>query len=100
MKKFRKKPVVIEAEKFESFYSLSKEFQLQLWSGTGTDKRYYIPTLEGNMFIEPGDWIIKGIKGEFYPCKPDIFEATYEAVHQVKPSPLSDEDFAKLIEDL
>jgi hypothetical protein len=39
-----------------------------------------IPTLEGDMLAVPGDWIIRGIKGEFYPCKPDIFEATYEAV--------------------
>jgi hypothetical protein len=40
----------------------------------------YIRTLEGNMYVMPGDWIIKGVKGEFYPCKPDIFELTYEAV--------------------
>lgn len=39
-----------------------------------------IPTLEGTMLCRPGDYIIKGIVGEFYPCKPDIFEATYEAV--------------------
>lgn len=40
----------------------------------------WIDTLEGGHIVCPGDWIIKGIKGEFYPCKPDIFEATYEAV--------------------
>ena len=39
-----------------------------------------IPTLEGDMIASPGDWIIKGVKGEFYPCKPDIFAATYEAI--------------------
>ncbi len=39
-----------------------------------------IPTLEGTMTASPGDWIIRGVKGEFYPCKPDIFEATYEPV--------------------
>ena len=39
-----------------------------------------IETLEGEMLADPGDWIIRGVKGEFYPCKPDIFEATYEAV--------------------
>ena len=39
-----------------------------------------IQTLEGRTWADPGDWIIKGIKGEFYPCKPDIFEATYEAI--------------------
>ncbi len=39
-----------------------------------------IPTLEGQMIAEENDWIIKGVKGEFYPCKPDIFDATYELV--------------------
>lgn len=46
----------------------------------GLSDAYYIETPEGRMKANPGDWIIKGIKGEFYPCKPDIFEATYEAV--------------------
>ena len=41
-----------------------------------------IETLEGEMRADPFDWIIKGVKGEFYPCKPDIFAATYEAVEQ------------------
>ena len=39
-----------------------------------------IDTLEGEMHADPGDWIIRGVQGEFYPCKPDIFEATYEPV--------------------
>ena len=43
-----------------------------------------IETLEGIMKARPGDWIIKGVKGEFYPCKPDIFEMTYEVVHEGK----------------
>ena len=60
--KFRKKPVVIEAERAAS--------------------RQEIITLEGTMVAEPGDWIITGVKGERYPCKPDIFEATYEAVEE------------------
>jgi hypothetical protein len=42
--------------------------------------QFLIQTLEGDMHANPGDWIIKGVKGEFYPCKPDIFAATYEAV--------------------
>ena len=41
-----------------------------------------IETLEGTMWAQPGDWIIKGVQGEFYPCKPDIFEATYEIVKE------------------
>lgn len=60
MSKFRKRPVVIEAER--------------------TDVAVEITTLEGIMRADPGDWIITGIKGERYPCKPDIFEATYEPV--------------------
>ena len=38
-----------------------------------------ITTLEGNLYVRPGDWIIKGIQGEYYPCNPDVFQATYEA---------------------
>lgn len=60
MAKFRKKPVVIEAYR--------------------TDKEMDIPTLEGIMHADVGDWIITGIKGEQYPCKPDVFEKTYEPV--------------------
>jgi hypothetical protein len=43
----------------------------------GTSDGVYIPTLEGTMIASPGDYVIRGIHGEFYPCKPDIFEATY-----------------------
>ena len=57
IKKFQKKPVVIEAYQ--------------------TDVDMYIDTLEGKMHASPGDWIITGVSGEQYPCKPDIFEKTY-----------------------
>ena len=60
MAKFRKKPVVIEA------YQTQEEMD--------------IPTLEGVMHADVGDWIITGVKGEQYPCKPDVFEQTYELV--------------------
>lgn len=80
--KFRKKPVVIEALKFTgtnleevSRFMAPVDFGVQ-----GGLLKVYIQTLEGRMECSIGDWIIKGIKGEFYPCKPDIFEATYEAV--------------------
>lgn len=48
----------------------------------GFDRNLFmiIPTLEGEMRAEQGDWVIKGVKGEFYPCKPDIFEQTHERV--------------------
>ena len=58
--KFRKRPIVIEAYK--------------------TDKEMIIPTLEGPLRAASGDWIITGVRGEQYPCKPDIFEKTYEPV--------------------
>lgn len=58
--KFRKRPIVIEAYQ--------------------TDKAMIIPTLEGHLRAAPGDWIITGLRGEQYPCKPDIFEKTYEPV--------------------
>lgn len=61
MAKYRKKPVVIEAVQ--------------------TQEEIIIETLEGNMKASPGDWIITGVNGERYPCKPDIFEKTYEVVN-------------------
>lgn len=60
--KFRKKPVIVQAYQ--------------------TQEQLIIHTLEGDMIAEPGDWIITGVKGERYPCKPDIFEATYERVEE------------------
>lgn len=76
-KKYRKKPVVIEAVRFTTKENLKKVFPnipLCNWEGV------MIQTLEGVMEISEGDYIIKGIKGEYYPCKPDIFEETYERV--------------------
>lgn len=60
MAKYRKKPVVVEAIQ--------------------TQEEVIIETIEGNMKASPGDWIITGVNGERYPCKPDIFEKTYELV--------------------
>lgn len=78
MPKFRKKPVVIEAEQ----WFLGKQVDgveppAPNERGTGYG---YINTLEGRMIVSPGDWVITGVKGEKYPCKPDIFDATYEIV--------------------
>jgi hypothetical protein len=90
--KFRKKPVVIEAMQIDGYDSIHRIIEWvnaanhqfdQSDSQTWTIASYYgevrIRTLEGDMTAQKGDWIIKGVKGEFYPCKPDIFEATYEA---------------------
>ena len=75
--KFRKRPVVIEAEQFRDTATLPFNAEGVCCFDGG---RWYVATLEGPLFISPGDWIIKGVKGEFYPCKPDIFLATYETV--------------------
>lgn len=80
--RFRKKPVVIEAMRFDG--TERSQAAIVNW-GDGRisgwfDDRYCleIRTLEGTMRADVGDWIIRGVQGEFYPCKPDIFEATYE----------------------
>ena len=96
--KFRKKPVEIEAMRLMgshhdadvyrwvednsqgSFDPLSGEVPA---SGCSIDPEtgfFLIATLEGVMQAKPGDWIIRGVQGEFYPCKPDIFAATYELI--------------------
>ena len=76
--KFRKKPVVIEAIQFDGTLSSLEAFAIPEVSQEFGSRTAQIYTLEGVMTAEPGDWIICGVKGEFYPCKPDIFEATYE----------------------
>ena len=81
MSKYRKKPVVIDAvqwvrgneDKVKAFMNMElvTEYQGEI---------LVIETLEGTMRANQGDYIIKGVNGEFYPCKPDIFEQTYELV--------------------
>ena len=81
MAKFRKEPVVIDAVQFVPLTMDDLLPHLEGCIGWQiTSKGIEIPTLEGVMVAAPGDWIIKGVKGEFYPCKPDIFAATYKAV--------------------
>lgn len=79
---FRKKPVEIEAHELK--WSTDSQEQIIKWSSNqikkGLNGGLIIPTLEGNMVANTGDWIIKGVNGEFYPCKPDIFNKTYEPV--------------------
>jgi len=85
---FRKKPIEIEARQFVAHNADA----LLEWINSGgsrpaylvprgrfTDDALIIQTLEGDHRADLGDWIIKGVKGEFYPCKPDIFDMTYEA---------------------
>jgi hypothetical protein len=87
--KFRKKPVVVEAVQFlpntesqKAINSLATQGQRQVELMIDPQGRYslYINTLEGKMEASIGDWIIRGVSGELYPCKPDIFLKTYEVV--------------------
>lgn len=80
--KFRKKPIEIEAVQWLGVWeSPISEFIKTRAATTGkAGDELSIETLEGWIRAMPGDWIIKGVKGEFYPCKPDIFEATYDKV--------------------
>jgi hypothetical protein len=92
---YRKKPVVIEAVQLQDNYKSIVEcvefvFNIGMDSSmigeaatvqkVKEEEGFLIPTLEGNMKVSIGDYIIKGVNGEFYPCKPDIFEKTYEQV--------------------
>lgn len=80
MARFRKKPVVIEAIQWTGDNHDEIAFLGHVNRGAiqRVDRALPIKTLEGEMLAEVGDWIIRGIKGELYPCKPDIFAATYE----------------------
>ena len=100
--KFRKKPVVIEAMQFTGGATQATPIIDWILAGDGTAdwreerpeirvsggelaqrfdaEHLTIQTLEGHMRADVGDWIIRGVAGEFYPCKPDIFAATYEAI--------------------
>ena len=78
MSKFRKKPIVIEAVQWHGFEEGPHDLGI-LPLSPGSNQGI-IETLEGDHQVTPGDWIITGIKGEKYPCKSDIFEATYEPV--------------------
>ena len=91
MAKYRKKPVVIDAvqltwdtwDEMCEFANVGKLIDGKPeGSLDGEHIGMDIPTLEGKMHADENDWIIKGVKGEFYPCKPDIFDATYEKVDE------------------
>ena len=88
MAKYRKKPVVIEAVQYKGSGNIGGMTPASLWEalkdGTlyatnGMDP-FIVKTLKGSLTVAPGHWIIKGVQGELYPCKPDIFEQTYDLV--------------------
>lgn len=79
MMKYRKKPVVIEAIRYDGTVQEVVDFVgLHNTEMNHEMTKLYVKTLEGDMLISHGDYVIRGVAGEFYPCKPDIFEATYE----------------------
>lgn len=88
--KYRKKPVVVEAFRWTGYFNTDetptwfidalKADRAELWKKIDGGQELVIKTLEGKMTANPGDYIIRGVQGEIYPCKPDIFEQTYEAV--------------------
>jgi hypothetical protein len=81
--KYRKKPVVIDAWPWPEY---PDEAPIdRTWAGLRDNPSYQvILTLEGTMSRTEGDWLIRGTAGEYYPCKPDIFEKTYEAVDRIR----------------
>lgn len=91
MPKYRKRPVVIEAMQFTGdnwvdLYAFTLDYEDEDGKrAVFGPKRGVIPTREGKHEVSISDWVIKGIEGEFYPCKPSIFEATYEAVEEDEP---------------
>jgi hypothetical protein len=100
MSKYRKKPIVIEAVqwfKHGDHPEVHERGRMTISTGFGDNYAEresevslegcgFIHTLEGDHVVTPGDWIVRGVKGELYSCKPDIFEAAYEAVTSTKDS--------------
>ena len=91
--KYRKKPVVVDAIRFHGGFKRIDKWVAQwhdemngpgMWMADDgiSEGNLVIDTLEGEMTARKGDWIIRGINGEFYPCKPDIFKKTYEEVKE------------------
>lgn len=78
IEKFVKKPIIIEAIKYDGTNKVEIQEFMDRYLDDTQDKQLKIETLEGVMLANIGDYIIKGVTGEFYPCKPDIFEQTYE----------------------
>ncbi len=82
--KYRKRPIIVEAFQYlpdsENNFACPDWFKMDGISYPPDEIYIEIQTLEGLMIARPRDWVIRGIKGEEYPCKPDIFEATYEPV--------------------
>lgn len=85
--RYRKRPVVIEAVHYDGTFPLAFLRDDERVRAGFAPNTLQIVTLEGTMTAQVGDWIIRGVKGELYPCKPDIFEATYEALSERSDGP-------------
>lgn len=83
--KFRKKPVIVDAIQYHKGINENEITEFTETRAFPFGEGMEIPTLEGNHMASDGDWIIRGVHGEFYPCKPDIFEKTYEKVENILP---------------
>ena len=84
---YRKKPIVIEAVQYEGNGNISESpqwiweaFKSKVLRPTSGSDPLYIKTFEGSLLVKPNSYIIRGVKGELYPCEPEIFEQTYEKV--------------------
>ena len=109
MAKYRKKPVVIDAAQWHKIgdHSAVRSLELTAWQKSHHESLHetchgcgrsdyekshgHVGTLEGGHIVCPGDWIITGVKGENYPCKPDIFEQTYELAEPPQAKEVKDE---------
>jgi len=81
MVKYRKRPVVIEAEQYDaSAPEEVRPYGVCLGGTAGCIERAHVHTISGPVGIADGDWIVTGVKGEKYPCRPDVFALTYEEV--------------------
>lgn len=78
--KYRKKPVIIEAVKYDGENKVEIQEFMDMYLDFNDKKQLKINTLEGIILASVGDYIIRGVNGEYYPCKPDIFNKTYELV--------------------
>ena len=88
MAKYRKKPVEVEAVRFIEALALVGEYESWGVKRIGVlVRRWGLPALEGKMVVVHGDWLIRGVKGEVYPCKDDIFQLTYDLVEDKTSSP-------------
>nr|DAQ94283.1 MAG TPA: PGDYG protein [Caudoviricetes sp.] len=81
VKNYRKKPIVVQATRYESIEQIKISFpNIEVRDDNRASRAISLKSLEGRVELQVGDYIIKGIKGEYYPCNPDIFEESYERV--------------------